>query len=133
MQACMHTQANTLSHTHIRTIHTSLPQNCVFRKIRSTAQFPRPHQQTYPQILLNKFSYQILQENHRSVYIVHLPYQFHTSENIVSPSRSTLLPVKSFHNSSANFRVHASVTFLVNGDERLLMVSLETVLNVHYQ
>ena len=33
------------------------------------------------------------------------------------------LPVQSFHNSTANFRVHASITFLVNGDERpLLMV-----------
>ena len=32
-------------------------------------------------------------------------------------------PVQSFHNTTANFRVHASVTFLVNGGERpLLMV-----------
>ena len=33
------------------------------------------------------------------------------------------LPVQSFHKTTANFRVHASVTFLVNGGERpLLMV-----------
>ena len=32
-------------------------------------------------------------------------------------------PVQSFHNTTANFRVHASVAFLVNSDERpLLMV-----------
>ena len=32
------------------------------------------------------------------------------------------LPVQSYHNSTANFRVHASVTFLVNGDERPLLM-----------
>ena len=34
------------------------------------------------------------------------------------------LPVQSFHNSTANFRVHASVTFLVFSDERLLLMVL---------
>ena len=31
-------------------------------------------------------------------------------------------PVQSFHNSTANFRVHACVTFLVNGDKRPLLM-----------
>ena len=30
-------------------------------------------------------------------------------------------PVQSFHNSTANFRVHASVTFLINSDEMPLL------------
>ena len=31
-------------------------------------------------------------------------------------------PVQSFHNNTANFRVHASVTFLVNSDKRPLLM-----------
>ena len=31
-------------------------------------------------------------------------------------------PVQSFHNTTANFKVHASITFLVNGGARLLLM-----------
>ena len=37
-------------------------------------------------------------------------------------SASSCLPVQSFHNSTANFTVHTSVTFLINGDERPLLM-----------
>ena len=40
-------------------------------------------------------------------------------------------PVQSFRNSIAHFRVHASVTFLVNGDERVKdQFSWDAFLNV---
>ena len=39
---------------------------------------------------LNKSGYQIFRENHRAIYIVHLPYQFCAAENAVCQSRSTV-------------------------------------------
>ena len=73
--------------------------------------------------LWNKSSYQILQESHRAIYTVLLPYPFCAAENTCLPITLDYLPVQSFHNSTANYRVHKSVTFLVYGDKRpLLMV-----------
>ena len=102
-------------------VHTWIPKNCVFRNknhknpehniiFRNTSANISPH-------LWNKSSYQILQENHRAMYTVHLP----PLPILRSWERCLLImldcpPVKSYHNSTASFRVHASVTFLVNGD-----------------
>ena len=51
-----------------------------------------------------------------------LPYWFHAAENAVFANQARCLPVQSFHNSPGTFRVHASVTFLVNGDNRPLLM-----------
>ena len=74
--------------------HTCLPQNCIFRNknhqnpehsitFKNTLANVSPH-------LLNKSGYQILQENHRAIYTVHLPCQFCTAENAVFRSQSTV-------------------------------------------
>ena len=75
--------------------------------------FSGTNQQMYPCI------YEIIQATrfNRKItgqsYIVQLPYQFRAAENTVCWSCLTVLPVKSLQNSTANVRVHASVTLLV--------------------
>ena len=72
--------------------------------------------------LWNKSSYQILRENHRAIHCAP-PLPIPRSWERCLPITLDCPPVQSFHYSTANFRVHASVTFLINGDERpLLMV-----------
>ena len=107
--------------------HTCLPQNCIFRNknhqnpeqsrvFRNTPANVSPH-------IWNNSCYQILWENHRAILqcAPPLPNQ-HRCEHCLLV-KLDCLPVWSFHNSTANFKVHASVTFLVYGDERpLLMV-----------
>ena len=59
-------------------------------------------------------------------YTVQLPYWFRVAEKAVCRSHSTVR--QSNHIITANFRVHASVTFLTNGDERpFLMVAFLNV------
>ena len=62
-------------------------------------------------------------KNTGQFFFVYLPYQFHAAENTVCQSRWTVQPFQSFHNSTANFRVHASVTFLVGGDEKPFLMA----------
>ena len=51
-----------------------------------------------------------------------LPYWFHAAENVVFANHVRCPPVQTFHYSTGNFRVHVSVTFLINGDERPLLM-----------
>ena len=75
-------------------LHTCRPQNCIFRNknhqnpehsiiFLNTSANVSPH-------LWKKSGHQILPENHRAIYIVHLPYRFRTAENAVCWSRSTV-------------------------------------------
>ena len=82
---------------------------------RNTSAKVSPH-------LWNKSSYQILRQNRRAVHCAS-PLLILSSWEHRLLITLDCLPGQSFHNSTANFRVHTSVTFLVNGDERpLLMV-----------
>ena len=105
--------------------HTCLPRNCVFRnknhqKPEHSIIFPNTSANVSPH-LWNKSSYQILQENQTAIHCAPpLPIP-------CSWERCLLItldcpPVQSFHNITMNFRVHASVIFLVNNGERLLLM-----------
>ena len=80
--------------------HTRLPKNCVFNNknhqnlehstiFRSTSANVSPH-------LFNKSGYQILRENHKAIYTVHLPYWFRAAENIVCQSCSEFTKVSPY-------------------------------------
>ena len=107
-----------IRNTHLLfTLHTCPPQNWVFRN--------KNHQNP---------EHSIISETHQQIY------QIFTGKSQVSlhcapplpilrtwehclPITRDYMPVQSFHNSSANFRVQTSGTFLTNDDERpLLMV-----------
>ena len=86
-------------------------RNTVYIIFRNTSANISPH-------FWNKSGCQILRKNYRAFYLTH-------SEQLrmlFLPIMLDCPPVKSFHNSIANFRIHASVTFLVNGDERPLLM-----------
>ena len=92
--------------------HQNLEQSIIFRNTSATVS---PY-------LWNKSSYQILWENWRAIHCAP-PLTIPCSWEGCLPITLNCPPVQSFHNSSVNFRIHASVTFLLNGDERpLLMV-----------
>ena len=107
-------------------MHTCLPPNCIFRNknhqnpehsifFQNASANVSPH-------LSNKSSYQIVCENCRALHCAP-PLPIPCSWEHCLPIRLDSPPVQSYHHSTANFRVHASVTFLVYGDERpLLMV-----------
>ena len=99
--------------------HTCLLQNCVLRNknhqnpehsiiFRSTSANVSPH-------LWNTSSYQILWENREAIHCAPLLPILRSWERCL-PITLDCPPVQSFHNNAANFKVHTSVTFLVNGD-----------------
>ena len=67
--------------------------------------------------LWNKSGCHILQENHRAIYLTDSAQL----RMLFLPITLDCLPVQSFHNSIENFRVHANITFLINGDKRPLL------------
>ena len=98
-------------------VHTCLPHKCVFRNkndqhpehsiiFRNTSGNISPH-------LYNNSSYQILWENHRAILHCAPPLPIPCSWEHCLPIMLDCPPVQSFNNSTENFRVHVSVTFLV--------------------
>ena len=96
--------------------HTCLSHNCIFRNknhqnpehsiiFRNTSANVSPH-------LWNKSNYQILWENRRAIHCAP-PILIPRSWEHCLPIMLDCPPVQSFHNSTVNFTVHASVTFLV--------------------
>ena len=72
--------------------------------------------------LLNNSSHQILRENHTALLHCAPLLLIPRSSKCCLPISLDCLTVQSFHNSTTNFRVHTSVTFLINSDERLLLM-----------
>ena len=109
-------------------MYACLPQNCVFRNknyqnLEHSTIFINTLANISPN-LWNNSNCQIIWENHRAVLHCEPPLPIPRSPECCFPITLNCLPVQSFHNSTANFKVDASVTFLVYGDERpLLMVS----------
>ena len=82
---------------------------------RNTSANVSPH-------LWNKSSYHILRENPRAIHCAP-PLLILRSWERCLPIMLDCPPVQSYRNSTANFRVHRSATFLLNGNKRpLLMV-----------
>ena len=92
--------------------HPNLEHSIVFRN--TSAKVP-PH-------LWNNSVYRILRENHTAILHNALPLKIPRSWEFCLLITLDYPPVQSFHNSAANFRVHTSVTFLVYGDERTLLI-----------
>ena len=105
-------------------MHTCLPKNCVFRnKNHQNSEYSIIFWNTLEKVSAHlRSSYQILRENRRAIHCAP-PLPILHSWECCLPITLNCPPVQSFHNSTANFRVHARVTFLINSDERpLLMV-----------
>ena len=92
--------------------HPSLKHSIIFQ---NTSPNVSPH-------LWNKSSNKILWENRRAIHCAP-PLTIPRSWEPCLPITLDCPPVQSFHNGATKFRVHASVTFLINDDEKpLLMV-----------
>ena len=92
--------------------HPSLKHSIIFQ---NTSPSVSPH-------LWNKSSNKILWENCRAIHCAP-PLTIPRSWEPCLPITLDCPPVQSFHNGATKFRVHASVTFLINDDEKpLLMV-----------
>ena len=105
-------------------MHTCQPHKCVFSNknhqnlecsiiFRNTSANISPHP-------WNNSSYQILWQNHRAILHSAPPLLIPRSWECCLPIMLDYPPVQSFDNNSVNFRVHASVIFLIYGDERQL-------------
>ena len=85
---------------HFLPVHTCLPQNCFFRnKNHKNPEHSKIFRNTSANVspyLWNKSSYQILWENHRAIFTVHLLYRFRTAENPVCRSHLTVCQFNHF-------------------------------------
>ena len=94
-------------------------------KIGTTAKFSGTHKQMYPHIYHKNPASRFYGKSQGNTLCTSLTDSVQLRMLFADYMRHP--PVQSFHNSTANFRVHASVTFLINHDERsLLMVCFLT-------